>query len=170
MPQSGQSHVAGASGFFLPQFGQKLKLMFFMPQSGQSHPLFASGFFVPQSGQKLNVMPVLPQFGQIHPDSGAGFGLPQFGQNLNVMPFVPHVQSQPSAGAAGCAVVFAPCGCIFPNMLPICGAIVLAAAMPTPRPSISPTMLEPPPAEIAGPILPMPSAYAFCTSACKTSF
>ena len=64
-----------------------------MPQSGQSQPWGASGFLVPQSGQKLKVMPVLPQLGQVQPAPGTGFGLPQLGQKREVIPRVPQSQS-----------------------------------------------------------------------------
>ena len=40
----------------------------------------------------------------------------------------------------------------------ICGEMACAAARPTPRPTMSPTTLLPPPPEMAGPMLPMPSA------------
>lgn len=55
------------------------------------------------------------------------------------------------------------------HILPSCGATADAAAIPIPRPITSPITLFLPPPEIARSMLPMPSAYAFCTSACKTS-
>ena len=127
-----------------------------LPQE-QSHVSF-SGRLVPHSGQNFPLIPLLPQV-QSHVSSalGSGFLAPHSGQNLPVIFLKPQDGQSHPVGvlAAGSllTVGFNP-----ENMVLIWGVTVCAAAMPIPSPMISPTTLLPPPAEIAGPMLPIPSA------------
>ena len=161
--QAGQVQVS--AGFFAPQLGQNLLWISFVPQAGQVQPLGASGRFAPHSGQNFDVMPLAPQAGQsqVSEGFGSGFLAPQSGQKRDLMFLKPQAgQSQVDAGAsepgpslipspgAGPMWASAPTGAagavlgFMPwNMLPSWGMTAWAAAIPTPRLMMSPTMLPP---------------------------
>jgi hypothetical protein len=132
----------------------------FLPQVQSQTAVLVSGRFAPQFEQKFPRIPVCPQV-QTHPTIFSVRLAPQIEQKLPLIPFCPQVQSHVSVlGVAAFAVSF--CSKLKPCIIfPICGEIALAAAIPTPSPIMSPTMLLPPPLEIAGPMFPIPSAYAF---------
>ena len=145
--QAGQIQVS--AGFFAPQLGQNLLWISFVPQAGQNidvMPLapqagqsqvsegFGSGFLAPQSGQKRDLMFLKPQAGQSQVDAGAS----EPGPSRIPSPGAGPMWASAPTGAAGAVLGFMPW-----NMLSSWGMTAWAAAIPTPRPMMSPTMLPP---------------------------
>ena len=146
----------------LPHSSQHLP---WLPACPQEHVHALSGLGLPHSSQHLPRLPLCPQ-GQ---SQLSGLGLPHSSQNLPRLPLCPQEHVHPlSAAGSALGVPAPPVGfmpCIMP---PMASAVFMPTIIPTMSPAIPPDALPPPDAG-ALPILPRPSAYAFCTSACITS-